>query len=256
MRLSISRHTQQLTLNQTKGKARVQFASDTTLLSEGGLVPGNLSHSDKLPPITDICQALVKITAEGDARRALGWVSDESHRHNVYYVGQVADSLKTQSLEDLITTSSTFTAGQTNEGFLLSQRDRLRLEAGYETIGELEISCSHPNPQPSSHHDGSAYPKSDTLSSRPYSRELSLCQTLEALSTSDDADLQEAVANLKTAARVLPSVMERSGPEYARIVEQCLFWHGSQDFQFGKRSHAGKGIRFDHRAFDGELKEL
>lgn len=23
--------------------------------------------------------------------------------------------------------------------------------------------------------------------------------------------------------------MERSGPEYARIVEQCLFWHGGQD---------------------------
>lgn len=61
--------------------------------------------------------------------------------------------------------------------------------------------------------------------------ELLLCQTIETLSIPDDADPQEAVANLKTAAPVFSSVMERSGSEYARIIERCLFfWHGSQDY--------------------------
>jgi hypothetical protein len=254
-------HTQQLSLNQTKGKARVQFASDTTLLS-GGLVPGNLSHSDQLPPIVDICQALVKIKTEGDARRALGWVSDESHRHNVYYVRQVADSLKSQSLEELITTSSTFTAGQTNEGFLFSQRDRLRLAVNLAcsvlqfhgswlrdhwrardimftsesptVLGIPYIPWNVGDEVGGSHDQNSAMTAALIRSQILFPLglvlvELSLCQTLETLSTPADADTQEAVANLKTAARVLPSVMERSGPEYARIVEQCLFWHGSQD---------------------------
>jgi hypothetical protein len=60
--------------------------------------------------------------------------------------------------------------------------------------------------------------------------ELAQCQTLKALSSNTDEDPHEAVANLKTAARVLPPVMESSGPEYAKVVEQCLVWHDSQDF--------------------------
>jgi hypothetical protein len=70
--------------------------------------------------------------------------------------------------------------------------------------------------------------------------ELSLCQTLEILSIPPDADPQEAVANLTTAARLLPSVMERSGPEHARIAEQCLFWHGIQDSNLERETRQEK----------------
>lgn len=254
-------HTKDLSLKPAKGKARVQFSSDTIITSDE-VVLSKPSGSDVPPPITDICQILSNTEINRDTQTALGWVSDENHRHNVYYVRQVADSLKSKSLEDLITASSTFPAGQSNAGLLFSQRDRLRLAVGL-ACSVLEFHGSWLRDHWTAR-DIKFMPESSTGLGGPYIPwslgtepgnsqdqasvlttalirsqilfplglvlvELSLCQVLEALSTPGDEDPHEAVANLKTAARVLPSVMERSGPEYAKVVEHCLFWHGSQD---------------------------
>lgn len=61
------------------------------------------NETNVAPPITDICQMLSDSKTEKISQTALGWVSDESHRHNIYYVRQVAEHLESKSLADLIT---------------------------------------------------------------------------------------------------------------------------------------------------------
>lgn len=121
-------HTKAMSLEQTKTRTRVQFSSDLTIKSDE-LVLNNVSGSNVPPPITDICQILSDTKIEKATQKALGWVSDESHRHNIYYVRQVAEYLESKSLADLIMASVTFSAGQSSDGILFSQRDRLRLAA-------------------------------------------------------------------------------------------------------------------------------
>ncbi|KAJ5354973.1 uncharacterized protein N7496_012185 [Penicillium cataractarum] len=254
-------HTKSMSLEQTKTRTRVQFSSDLALKSHE-LVTKNANETNVPPPITDICQILSDTKTEKISQAALGWVSDESHRHNIYYVRQVAGYLESKSLADLITASVTFSASQSSDGILFSQRDRLRLAANlacsvlqfhgswlrehwrardimftYEPSTGLGSPCIPWNVESNVEDFNS---QTDAMKAALIRSqilfplglvlvELSLCQTLETLRTPADEDPQEVVTNLKTAARVLPSVMERSGPEYARIVEQCLFWHGSQD---------------------------
>lgn len=56
--------------------------------------------------------------------------------------------------------------------------------------------------------------------------ELSLGEPLRALRTPEDSDPDEAVADLKTATRVMKLVKHKSGPEYCSIVNTCLRWDG------------------------------
>ncbi|EXJ84283.1 hypothetical protein A1O3_04950 [Capronia epimyces CBS 606.96] len=56
--------------------------------------------------------------------------------------------------------------------------------------------------------------------------ELSLGQSLQALHLPEDDDPVDAVANLKTASRLLELVLNESGSRYCDVVKTCLFWTG------------------------------
>jgi hypothetical protein len=62
--------------------------------------------------------------------------------------------------------------------------------------------------------------------------ELSLGQTIASLQKPEDDDSVEAVANLKTALRLLPDVLNESGIRYEEVVDRCLVWPGRKDIKF------------------------
>jgi hypothetical protein len=59
--------------------------------------------------------------------------------------------------------------------------------------------------------------------------ELSLGQTLAEMREPEDNDADEAIADLKTASRLIKDVCYESGGRYGDVVKKCLFWHGSED---------------------------
>ena len=59
--------------------------------------------------------------------------------------------------------------------------------------------------------------------------ELSLGQTLASMREPEDDDADEAVADLKTASRLVNDVSYESGGRYGDVVKKCLFWHGLED---------------------------
>ncbi|OAL40253.1 hypothetical protein AYO20_00673 [Fonsecaea nubica] len=66
--------------------------------------------------------------------------------------------------------------------------------------------------------------------------ELSLGQPLEALYEAEDHDSIAAVANLKTALRVLKFVQDRSGDRYCEVVKMCLLWSGPDGDQLDNQA--------------------
>ncbi|KIW90526.1 uncharacterized protein Z519_09173 [Cladophialophora bantiana CBS 173.52] len=66
--------------------------------------------------------------------------------------------------------------------------------------------------------------------------ELSLGQPLEVLYEPQDHGAIEAVANLKTALRVLDFVHDRSGSRYCDVVKMCLLWTGPDGDQLDDKS--------------------
>ncbi|KAK1148053.1 hypothetical protein N8T08_010688 [Aspergillus melleus] len=167
-----------------------------------------------------------------------------------------------ESLQELVTASACFLKGQPDEGFLFSQLDRLRVavilscgvfqfhgswlrhdwrsrdimfcpqnkdETGYFYISwNLEdntdclnvFDCQN---APTLIRNLVLFPLGLVLV------ELSLCQSLESMREHDDTDHNQAHANLKTATRLLPKVEQRSGPEYAEVVDRCLSWHDRKE---------------------------
>jgi hypothetical protein len=59
--------------------------------------------------------------------------------------------------------------------------------------------------------------------------ELSLGQTLASLRGPEDNDSDEAIADLKTASRLITEVCYESGGRYGDVVKKCLFWPGLED---------------------------
>lgn len=62
--------------------------------------------------------------------------------------------------------------------------------------------------------------------------ELSLGQTIASMRKPEDDDPVEAVANLKTAVRLLSDVLNESGMRYEEVVDKCLVWPGRKDTKF------------------------
>ncbi|PLB49971.1 hypothetical protein P170DRAFT_404644 [Aspergillus steynii IBT 23096] len=212
----------------------------------------------QLPEIADICGTLSALGPGKGNKSVLGSLSDDSHRHNIIYLHSLSLGLRPQSLEDLITASAQFLNGQTDDGFIFSQLDRLRLAVNLScsvfqyhgswlahhwrprdimfdpqdaaNLGDPFLSCDLGD-------DLSDLTRTEIQSTSTLIRnqvlfplglalvELSLCQNLQSLRENDDEDINEAHANLKTATRLLPKVEERSGPEYADVVDRCLSWH-------------------------------
>ncbi|KAH8432926.1 uncharacterized protein LDX57_010559 [Aspergillus melleus] len=214
------------------------------------------------PPIFDICATLSAMTTEEKGQRALGWLYDESHRHNITVLQTGLAYSKPQSLQDLVTASARFLKGQPDEGFLFSQLDRLRVAVilscsvfqfhgswlrhdwrsrdimfcpqDRDATGYFYISCNiEDNTDGLNMFDCQNAPTLiRNLVLFPLGLvlvELSLCQNLESMREHDDTDHNQAHANLKTATRLLPQVEQRSGPEYAEVVDRCLSWHDRKE---------------------------
>ncbi|KAJ5781313.1 hypothetical protein N7457_006473 [Penicillium paradoxum] len=241
---------------QNHKKKTVQFAPPETACE----FPR--SSRPQLPPIVDICAAISAVIPEQGSQTALGWLSDESHRHNITYIRNVGGGLSSQSLEDLITASCRSSESQTSEKFFFSQLDRLRIAVNLacsvlqfhgswlknhwrprdlmfdpqdiEGIGDIYIpwnvgeniddpSVRKGQNSPTLVRNQILFPLGLVLV------ELSLCKNLESDRRPEDEDQNEAHANLKTATRLLPKVEELSGPEYADVVDRCLSWHDRKE---------------------------
>lgn len=237
-------------------KKTVQFALPTPKCDSSS------RPQPQTPLILDTCATISAVPVEVKDQRVLGWLSDNSHKHNITYVRNVARDLRSRSLEDLITASCHFQDGQADEGFIFSDHDRLRLSLNLacsvlqfhgswlkqhwrprdlmlespdtDRVGDLYVPWTvGENLDDSGEWKGSNAPtliRNQILFPLGLVLvELSLCQTLDFARRPEDEDCNEAHANLKTATRLLPKVEELSGPEYADVVDRCLSWHDRRE---------------------------
>ncbi|KAJ5423303.1 hypothetical protein N7491_008519 [Penicillium cf. griseofulvum] len=238
-----------------KKKMKVQFAIPKSTQD----VP---SSPDPLQvsPISDICVALSTATTSGEQYKLLGYLPDDYYRHNIYHLQTKAENLKSQSLAEIIVTSSNH-QGPLSDSFIFTQKHRLHLAVNL-ACSVLQFHGSWLKTQWSARDIMFTANMSDIdnpyvlwkVASETDSRamgirrdsaslirseilfplglvlvELSLCRTLESLRIPEDLDQIEAYTDLKTAARHLPIVEMQSGVEYGKVVERCLFWSGIKE---------------------------
>ncbi|RAL00411.1 uncharacterized protein BO80DRAFT_97044 [Aspergillus ibericus CBS 121593] len=214
-------------------------------------------------PINNICSTLSRINDKVGQQTLLGFLTDETSKHNAYHLRCIPSYQLSQSLEDLVTASSASARVPSPDGLLFSRRNRLRLAAKLATsvfqyhgswlksywrardIMFLDDPSSQlQNPyipwnvacDLTGGNGGDARKKGGSAASGRNGLlfplglvlvELSLCQTLEVLYTSEDGDGAETIRRLNTAMRYLPAVEIESGWKYAEVVRQCLWWpHG------------------------------
>lgn len=240
-------------------EVRVKFAVDRGREDDYGSTPPE--DSLPVPPIADICFALSSISNPEKRAVLLGYLPDESHRHDLYHVRSIAQNLNSQSLEDVILSSFGATSLRSTDHFLFSQRHRLRLAASL-ACSVLEVHGSWLRNQwrardikfctePSNDLDcpfilwdmkneagianicrdknHNALIRSEILFPLGLVLvELSLCRTIKSLQIPEDNDAIKSYADLKTAARVLTKVELQSGLDYATVVDRCLFWPGTK----------------------------
>ncbi|CAI7613135.1 uncharacterized protein N7487_003825 [Penicillium crustosum] len=241
-----------------KKKVKVQFAFDTSYEDKPPMMPDMSS----VPPIVDICSTLSTVGTSGETNAPIGFISDENHRHNMYYVRKLAGNLRSQSLAELIAASSDIFKAPTGGSFLFTRGHRLRVAVNlacsvlqfhgswlktqwrsrdimftknasgdidkpyvlWNVGSELDAwSLCRDNPTFSLIQSEILFPLGLVLV------ELSLCQTLEALRIPEDDDPVEAYVNLKTATRLLRVVEEQSGGDYEKVARRCLLWPGTKD---------------------------
>lgn len=232
-------------------KTKVQFSLTAS-------AQDNISIPDlpEASPISDICHTLSTTQANGEHFQLLGSLSDDSYRHDMYYVRSYAEKLKSQSLADLIAAAGN--PGTMNR-FIFPQRHRLRLAVNLacsvlqfhgswlktqwrarDIMFNANTSTDVENPyvlwnmidaeQKGKQKASAALIRSEILFPLGLALvELSLCQTIESLRTPDDVDQDEAHTNLKTAARHLQYVETESGEDYGKVVDRCLFWPGIKE---------------------------
>lgn len=110
-----------------RGNTRVHFAADESRQDDHDSTKSEIN--DSVLPIADIYFALSSMSNSEQTAVLLGYLPDESHRHDVYRVRSIAHNLNSQSLEEVISTSSTVTKFSLTNDFLFSQKHRLRLAA-------------------------------------------------------------------------------------------------------------------------------
>jgi hypothetical protein len=219
--------------------------------------------SKDTPIILDICVTLSRVGATCHPDKPFGCFSDDIHRHNMYYIRNIAADLGARSLSDLIKESSNYFKAPTSDRFLLTRKQRLRLAVNLacsvlqfhgswlkshwrakDIMFKTSADIDSPFVQWNIGNEGDVWGKGKGKGriSSPLIQsdilfplglilvELSLCQTLEVLRTAEDEDQMEACADLKTAARFVNLVEQQSGSDYKKVVKACLFWPGSEEF--------------------------
>lgn len=241
-----------------KKKAKVRFAFDTSSEDKSPM----MSDMSSVPPIVDICSTLSTVGTSGETNAPIGFISDENHRHNMYYVRKLAGNLRSQSLAELIAASSDISKAPIGGSFLFTWGHRLRVAVNlacsvlqfhgswlktqwrsrdimftknasgdidkpyvlWNVGSELDAwSLCRDKPTFSLIQSEILFPLGLVLI------ELSLCQTLEALRMPEDDDPVEAYVNLKTATRLLQVVEGQSGADYEKVTRRCLLWPGTKD---------------------------
>ncbi|KAJ5385562.1 hypothetical protein N7517_003473 [Penicillium concentricum] len=112
-----------------KRKAKVQFAFDESARDK----PSMTSDMSSVPPIVDICSTLSTMGSHGETNEPIGFISDENHRHNMYYVRKLAGSLRSQSLSELIAASS---------DIFKAPSGSFHFTWGYRLRGAVNLACS------------------------------------------------------------------------------------------------------------------
>lgn len=226
-------------------------------------------------PIKNLCTTLCDIKANNricEERKLIGFLSDQSHRHTIYAIGDSTINLQLQSLEALLMSSSSPRDIQDSSKIVLRRRDRLRLAASLSS-GILQFHGSwlkaqwrtkdimlrrrsesqnksldsiylvQQTPPENANQVGTPTAQQNSPPTHLIRNEilfplvlalveLSLGQTIASLRKPEDGDPVEAVANLKTAHRLLPDVLNESGIGYQEVVDKCLVWPGRKDVKF------------------------
>lgn len=237
---------------------KVQFS-----IQGDNLKSQQIQKSNDAPIILNICVTLSSVGAACQPDKPFGCFSDDMHRHNMYYIRNIAADLRAISLSDLISESSDYFKAPTSDRFLLTRKQRLRLAVNLacsvlqfhgswlkthwrakDIMFNTSTDIDSPFVQWNVGNEGNMWGmgKGKGKATSPLIQsdilfplglilvELSLCQTLETLRTAEDEDQMEACADLKTAARFVNLVEQQSGTEYKKVVKACLFWPGSEEF--------------------------
>ncbi|KIX08475.1 uncharacterized protein Z518_03131 [Rhinocladiella mackenziei CBS 650.93] len=278
---------------------KVQFATTNVTTTLQSLPWPEVHDVPPELPISDFCSLL--LSATGKLRSYLGSISDESDsscRYSFYLMEKHENSVETLSLEDLLS-SSLHPVGShaARLAFLFTRRDRLFLAATLASSvlqfhGSWLKSCWRsrdilfPKPNGSSksfvdHPYLSGHEVSKPTTAEPATRtmanalirsevlfplglvlvELSLCQSISALRMPEDEDTVEAIANFKTASRVLDQVYSESGFRYGDVVNKCLFWSeirnstaDDEEFQLLVFQNIVSPLVEDLRDFEGKAR--
>jgi hypothetical protein len=193
--------------------------------------------------------------------------SDTKQRYNLYLIKKLSKDIQTRTLEDLLASSRSRTIRRHGySGVVFNRRDRLFLAAtlacsvlqlhgswlkaewrsrdiifaDQEDSNKAMLEHPYLSWQVSNREDGLQVPPlKRTVSALIRSEvlfplglalvELSLGQTLASMREPEDDDIDEVVADLKTASRLITEVSYESGGRYSDVVRRCLFWHGAED---------------------------
>ncbi|KAL2839707.1 hypothetical protein BJX68DRAFT_197270 [Aspergillus pseudodeflectus] len=189
----------------------------------------------------------------------VGSLSEGQYLHSVFAGKNSVGSLESQSLDELLTSSS---LAPWIPGFHFMKRDRLELSIRlawsvlhfhgnwlpenwrsrdilfpkYPGGGTSHKTLEHPYLSWNVSHQGVASPNSlSIVTSRvlfPLGLaliELSLCRPICALQRPEDNNPEEAVSLLKTANRCLDAVSSESGGQYGTVVRRCLYWSETRE---------------------------
>ncbi|KAH8803310.1 hypothetical protein F5884DRAFT_805071 [Xylogone sp. PMI_703] len=244
-------------------------------------------------PISDFCSVLCDVAEHLESRRYLGSILDEpdaGFKYNMYTMKNLSNESQMQSLEELLSPSSD---NAIYNNLSISRKARLSLAAvlaasvipfygswldaywGSRDIvfprSEQQTTAALIYPYIYQHALGNSTQRERVNSPLVQSEilfplglilvELSLCRTISALRAPEDNDSDKAVADLKTASRLLKEelIMSESGIRYEEVVRRCLFWPGGQkagvdddEFQQAVYTHIVLPLLDDLKLFQGK----
>ncbi|KAB8229664.1 uncharacterized protein BDW43DRAFT_314699 [Aspergillus alliaceus] len=235
-------------------RRKVQFLVSTP--TQG--LCADIDHLAPSIPLTNICSALSGLVMVDKEPKHLGYLADGPFQHNIFVTKGTVGSLPSQTLEDLILSSSSSPWNAT--GPVFCRRDRLCLAARlacsvllfhgswlYERWSSRDIMFSNKTMS----FEASVHQPflvcgisslSDDQKKRSYKIqssvirnetlfplglvliELSLCRSIVDLRIPEDENSDEEVTLLKTANRCLDYVYTESGTRYGDVVQQCFSW--------------------------------
>ena len=191
-------------------------------------------------------------------RFKLGYLPEKTYRHNIYLIEKAVGTLTSQSLEEIIMSSSGYPRNNHTIERPFVRKDRLHLavtlalsvlyfhgswlRARWRTCdirfpeGLLGLQqpfltwgISGRDEKPTCQSLSSVV-RSETLFPLGIALvELSLCRSISALRNPEDENPDEEVTMLKTAHRCLDHVYLENGTRYGDVVQRCLFWSHTRD---------------------------